>query len=60
MPVRIAGTGKTAYARWLAEQLEVPLLIKRRLDLMSMWVGGTEGNIAEEFPAGGNGRGPYC
>ena len=43
------GTGKTAYARWLAEQLEVPLLIKRGSDLMSMWVGGTEKNIARSF-----------
>ena len=43
------GTGKTAYGRWLAEQLEVPLLVKRASDLMSMWVGGTEKNIAESF-----------
>ena len=44
-----SGTGKTAYGRWLAEQLEVPLLVKRGSDLMSMWVGGTEKNIAECF-----------
>ena len=44
-----AGTGKTAYGRWLAEQLEVPLLVKRGSDLISMWVGGTEKNIAESF-----------
>ena len=43
------GTGKTAYGRWLAEQLEAPLLVKRASDLMSMWVGGTEKNIAESF-----------
>ncbi len=43
------GTGKTAYGRWLAEQLEVPLLVKRGSDLMSMWVGGTEKNIAKCF-----------
>ena len=43
------GTGKTAYARWLAEQLELPLLIKRGSDLMSMWVGETEKNIAGSF-----------
>ena len=43
------GTGKTAYGRWLAEQLELPLLVKRGSDLMSMWVGGTEKNIAECF-----------
>ena len=43
------GTGKTAYARWLSEQLELPLLVKRGSDLMSMWVGGTEKNIAGSF-----------
>ena len=43
------GTGKTAYGRWLAEELEIPLLAKRGSDLMSMWVGGTEKNIAECF-----------
>ena len=43
------GTGKTAYGRWLAEQLELPLLVKRASDLISMWVGGTEKNIAESF-----------
>ena len=43
------GTGKTAYGRWLAEQLELPLLVKRGSDLISMWVGGTEKNIADCF-----------
>ena len=43
------GTGKTAYGRWLAEQLEVPLLVKRGSDLISMWVGETEKNIAGSF-----------
>jgi transitional endoplasmic reticulum ATPase len=43
------GTGKTAYGRWLAEQLGIPLLIKRASDLMSMWVGGNEKNIARAF-----------
>ena len=43
------GTGKTAYGRWLAEQLEAPLLVKRGSDLLSMWVGETEKNIAECF-----------
>lgn len=43
------GTGKTAYGRWLAEQLGIPLLIKRASDLMSMWVGGNEKNIAQAF-----------
>ena len=43
------GTGKTAYGRWLAAQLKVPLLVKRASDLMSMWVGETEKNIARTF-----------
>ncbi len=43
------GTGKTAYARWLAERMEVPLIVKRASDLMSMWVGENEKNIARAF-----------
>ena len=43
------GTGKTAYARWLAEQMDVPLIVKRASDLMSMWVGASEKNIARAF-----------
>ena len=43
------GTGKTAYARWLAERMDAPLLVKRGSDLISMWVGGTEKNIARAF-----------
>lgn len=44
-----SGTGKTAYARWLADQMGVPLLLKRASDLMSMWVGENERNIARAF-----------
>lgn len=43
------GTGKTAYGRWLAEFLKVPLHVKRASDLMSMWVGETEKLIAKAF-----------
>jgi hypothetical protein len=43
------GTGKSAYGRCLAEQLGIPLQITRSSDLMSMWVGGTEKNIARAF-----------
>lgn len=43
------GTGKTAYGRWLAERLELPLIVKRASDLMSKWVGGSEKNIARAF-----------
>lgn len=44
-----SGTGKTAYARWLAEQLNKPLIIKRNSDLLSMYVGNSEKNIANAF-----------
>jgi len=44
-----SGTGKTAYGRWLADRLGKPLLVKRGSDLISMWVGGTEKNIANAF-----------
>lgn len=43
------GTGKTAYGRWLAEQLGMPLLVKRASDLMSAYLGETEQNIAQAF-----------
>ena len=43
------GTGKTAYARWLSEQMGVPLMVKRASDLMSKWVGENEKNIAHAF-----------
>ena len=43
------GTGKTAYARWLARRMDMPLMVKRGSDLLSMWVGGSEKNIADAF-----------
>ena len=43
------GTGKTAYGRWLADQMGVPLLVKRASDLMSMYVGENEKKIASAF-----------
>lgn len=43
------GTGKTAFGRWLADQLGMPLLVKRASDLMSMWVGENEKNVALAF-----------
>lgn len=43
------GTGKTAYGRWLAQQMGVPLLVKRASDLMSKWVGENEKNVAQAF-----------
>ena len=44
-----SGTGKTAFARWLAEQLDKPLLIKRVSDLQSKWLGEMEKNLAQAF-----------
>lgn len=43
------GTGKTAWAAWLAEQLEMPLLLKQGSDLLDPYVGGTEQKIAHAF-----------
>lgn len=43
------GTGKTAFGRWLADQMGAPLMVKRASDLMSMWVGGSEKNLARAF-----------
>lgn len=43
------GTGKTAYGHYLARLLGQPLLVKRASDLISMWVGETEKNIADAF-----------
>ena len=43
------GTGKTAFGHYLAEQLDKPLFVKRASDLLSMWVGMSEQNIAAMF-----------
>ena len=43
------GTGKSAFVRYLAERLGLQVTQKRASDLMSMWVGGTEQQIAEAF-----------
>lgn len=43
------GTGKTAYGRWLANVLGMPLMVKRASDLASKWVGESEKNIARAF-----------
>jgi len=43
------GTGKTALAGYIAKQLDKPLLSKRASDIISMWVGGSEQNIARMF-----------
>ena len=43
------GTGKTAYGRWLAERLGMPLIVCTASSLMSKWVGESEKNIAAAF-----------
>ncbi len=43
------GTGKSAYVRYLAGRLGLEVVQKRASDLISMWVGGTERNIADAF-----------
>ena len=43
------GTGKTAFARWLAQELDMPLMVCRGSDLLGRYVGQTEQNIAAAF-----------
>lgn len=43
------GTGKSAYARYLAALLDYEVIEKRASDLFSCFVGGTEQNIAATF-----------
>ena len=43
------GTGKSLYARYLANVLGIEVVFKRASDLISKWLGETEKNIAEAF-----------
>ncbi|HKI59803.1 MAG TPA: ATP-binding protein, partial [Mariprofundaceae bacterium] len=43
------GTGKTALAGYIAEQLDKPLVSKRASDILGMYLGQTEQNIARMF-----------
>jgi SpoVK/Ycf46/Vps4 family AAA+-type ATPase len=43
------GTGKTAYASYLAIELSVPLISRRASDLLSPYLGVTEKNVAAAF-----------
>lgn len=45
----LSGTGKTEFARYIAETLHKPILLKRASDILSMWVGGSEKNIRDAF-----------
>lgn len=44
-----AGTGKSELARYMADQIGKPLLVKRASDIISKWVGDSEQNIAAMF-----------
>ncbi len=43
------GTGKTALGLWLAEQLDRPLTRRKVSDILGMFVGQSEANIAKAF-----------
>ncbi len=45
----VSGTGKSAFAQYLGEQMGIPVIKKRCSDLLSMWVGEAEKNIAAAF-----------
>lgn len=44
-----SGTGKSAYARYLADKLGLEVVQRRASDLISCYVGETEQNIAKAF-----------
>ena len=43
------GSGKSAYVRHLADRIGLEVMHKRTSDLVDMWVGSTERNIADAF-----------
>lgn len=45
----VAGSGKSAYGRYLAQSLNLPYILKKGSDLLDRFVGGTEQNIAQAF-----------
>lgn len=45
----LPGTGKTQLAEYIADRLDMPLLVKRASDILSKWVGENEKHIAEMF-----------
>ena len=44
-----AGTGKSAYAKFVAKSLNKPLVLKKSSDLINQYIGETEKNIAQAF-----------
>ncbi len=45
----VSGTGKTEFARYIAQALGKPILLKRVSDILSKWVGESEQNIRDAF-----------
>lgn len=45
----VPGTGKTEFARYIAESLDRELILKRSSDILSKWVGENEQNIRDAF-----------
>jgi SpoVK/Ycf46/Vps4 family AAA+-type ATPase len=45
----VAGTGKSAYGKYIAESLNKKVILKKASDLQSKWVGECEKNIANAF-----------
>jgi DNA replication protein DnaC len=43
------GTGKTAFAIYLAEQTGIPVMIKNAADILDMYIGESEKNISKIF-----------
>ena len=45
----VSGTGKTEFARYIAEKLGKKILLKRASDILDKYVGGSEQNIRNAF-----------
>ncbi|MFH1021770.1 MAG: ATP-binding protein [Planctomycetota bacterium] len=45
----VSGTGKTEFAKYLAREAGMDIVIRRASDLLNKYVGGTEKNIREAF-----------
>lgn len=48
------GTGKTAFAHWLARELGKPIMVSKASELLSPYIGMTEKNIASSFEQAAN------
>ncbi len=44
-----AGTGKSEFARYMAGEIGMPFLVRSASDILSMWAGEAEKNIAKMF-----------